>query len=119
MQKLYIVFVLWCSATTSAVEFSIFSFYKSFLRVKCPVQVRDQILPQVQEFKYLVVMSDGRREIDRRIGTAAAVKPALYWSIVVKRELSVKAQFSIYWLIYIPTLTCGHKLWVVCERTKL
>lgn len=112
MQKLYIVFVLWCSATTSAVEFSIFSFYKSFLRVKCPVQVRDQILPQVQEFKYLVVMSDGRREIDRRIGTAAAVKPVLYWSIVVKRELSVKVTFSIYRSIYVAILSYGHELWI-------
>ena len=41
-------------------------------RVECTLRVRDEILPQVEEFKYLGVlfMSEGRmeREIDRRIG---------------------------------------------------
>ena len=79
-------------------------------------------LPQAKEFKYLGVLftSEGKveREIDRRIGAAAAVKQALHRSVLVKRELSRKAKLSIYWSVYVPTLTYGHELWVVTERTR-
>ena len=48
-----------------------------------------EILPQVEEFKYLGVLftSEGRmdREIDRRIGAASAVMRTLHRSVVVKR----------------------------------
>uniref|UniRef100_A0A669EEJ8 Reverse transcriptase domain-containing protein n=1 Tax=Oreochromis niloticus TaxID=8128 RepID=A0A669EEJ8_ORENI len=91
-------------------------------RVECPLRVGDEFLPQVEEFKYLEVLfaSDGRREpeIDRRIGAAAAVIRTLHRSVVVKRELSVKAKLSMYRSIYVPTHTFGHKLWVVTERTR-
>uniref|UniRef100_A0A8C6LRX0 Reverse transcriptase domain-containing protein n=1 Tax=Nothobranchius furzeri TaxID=105023 RepID=A0A8C6LRX0_NOTFU len=91
-------------------------------RVECLLRVRDEVLPQVEEFKYLGVlfMSEGKleREIDRRIGAASAVMRALYRSVVVKRELSQKAKLSIYRSIYVPTLTYGHELWVVTERTR-
>uniref|UniRef100_A0A669C209 Reverse transcriptase domain-containing protein n=1 Tax=Oreochromis niloticus TaxID=8128 RepID=A0A669C209_ORENI len=91
-------------------------------RVECPLRVGDEFLPQVEEFKYLGVLfaSDGRREpeIDRRIGAAAAVMRTLHRFVVVKRELSVKAKLSIYRSIYVPTLTYGHELWVVTERTR-
>ena len=53
----------------------------SWKRVECPLRVRNEILPQVEEFKYLGVLftSEGRmeREIDRWIGTASAVLRAL------------------------------------------
>jgi len=59
----------------------------------------------VKEFKYLGVLftSEGKmeREMDRRIGAASAVMPALYRSVVVKRELSQKAKLSIYRSIYV------------------
>nr|XP_049577496.1 glycine receptor subunit alpha-3 isoform X1 [Syngnathus scovelli] len=91
-------------------------------RVECPLRIGDEILPQVEEFKYLGVLftSEGRmeREIDRRIGAASAVMRTLYRSVVVKRELSQKAKLSIYPLIYAPILTYGHELWVVTERTR-
>uniref|UniRef100_A0A8C6P7M2 Reverse transcriptase domain-containing protein n=1 Tax=Nothobranchius furzeri TaxID=105023 RepID=A0A8C6P7M2_NOTFU len=91
-------------------------------RVECLLRVRDEVLPQVEEFKYLGVlfMSEGKleREIDRRIGAASAVMRALYRSVMVKRELSEKAKLSIYRWIYVPTLTYGHELWVVTERTR-
>ena len=63
-------------------------------------------------------MGKREREIDRRIGAAAAVMRTLHRSVVVKRELSVKAKLSIYRSIYVPTLTYGHELWVVTERTR-
>ncbi|MDF4405451.1 reverse transcriptase domain-containing protein, partial [Vibrio parahaemolyticus] len=91
-------------------------------RVDCPLQVRGEVLPQVEEFKYLGILftSEGRmeREIDRRIGAASAVMRALNRSVVVKRELSQKARLLIYRLIYVPTLTYGHELWVVTERMR-
>uniref|UniRef100_A0A8C6NQZ4 Reverse transcriptase domain-containing protein n=1 Tax=Nothobranchius furzeri TaxID=105023 RepID=A0A8C6NQZ4_NOTFU len=92
-------------------------------RVECLLRVRDEVLSQVEEFKYLGVLftSEGKLEceIDRWIGAASAVMRALYRSVVVKRELSQKANLSIYRLIYVPTLTYGHELWVVTERTRL
>ena len=88
-------------------------------RVECTLRVGDEILPQVEEFKYLGVLftSEGRmeREIDRRIGAASAV---MHRSVVVKRELSRKAKLSIYQSIYVPALTYGHELWVMTERTR-
>nr|XP_005726011.1 PREDICTED: uncharacterized protein LOC102198589 [Pundamilia nyererei] len=46
-------------------------------RVDCPLVIRDEFLPRVEEFKYLGVLfsSDGRRgkDIDRQISAAAAV----------------------------------------------
>lgn len=91
-------------------------------RVACPLRIGDEVLPQVEEFKYVGVLftSEGRkeREIDRRIGAASAVMRALHRSVVVKRELSRKAKLSIYQSIFVPTLTYGHELWVVTERTR-
>ena len=79
-------------------------------------------MPQVEEFRYLGVlfMSDRKRdcEIGRRLGQAAVAVRSLYWTVVVKRELSHKAKLSIYRLIYIPTLTYSHELWVMTERMR-
>ena len=75
----------------------------------------------MEEFKYLVLFtSEGRmeREIDGRIGAASAVMQALHRPVVVKKELSQKAKLTIYRSIYVPTLTYGHEVWVVTERTR-
>ncbi|KAK3557951.1 hypothetical protein QTP86_003867 [Hemibagrus guttatus] len=91
-------------------------------KVACTLQVGGEVPPQVEEFKYLWVLftSEGRmdREIDRRIGAAAAVMRSMYRSVVVKKELSRKAKLSIYQSIYVPTLTYGHELWVMTERVR-
>ncbi|TWW61130.1 hypothetical protein D4764_05G0012200 [Takifugu flavidus] len=58
------------------------------------------------------------REIDRRIGEASAVMRTLHRSVVVKRELRLSAQLSIYRSIFVPTLSYGHELWVMTERTR-
>ncbi len=90
--------------------------------VACPFQVGGEFLPQVEEFKYLGVLftSEGRmeREIDGRIGAAAAEMRSMYRSVVVKKELSLKAKLSICRSIYVPTLTYGHELWVMTKRTR-
>ncbi|KAK3552841.1 hypothetical protein QTP86_022544 [Hemibagrus guttatus] len=91
-------------------------------KVACTLQVGGEVLPQVEEFKYLGVLftSEGRMdcEIDRRIGAAAAVMWSMYRSVVVKKELSRKVKLSIYQSIYVPTLTYGHELWVMTERVR-
>ncbi|TWW53707.1 hypothetical protein D4764_0113540, partial [Takifugu flavidus] len=91
-------------------------------KVECLLQVKEEILPQVEEFKYLGVLftSEGRmeQEIDRWISAASAVMRTLHRSVVVKRELSQKAKLSIYRSIFIPTLTYGHELWVMTKRTR-
>ena len=91
-------------------------------RVECSPRVGNEILPQVEEFKYLGVLftSEGRmeREIDGGIGAASAVLRALHRPVVVKRELSQKAKLSIYWSTYVPILTYGHDLWVVTKRMR-
>ncbi|TWW76516.1 hypothetical protein D4764_13G0011780 [Takifugu flavidus] len=81
-------------------------------KVECLLRVKEEILPQVEEFKYLGVLftSEGRmeREIDRRIGAASAAMRMPHRSVAVKRELSRKAKLSIYRSIFVPTLTYGH-----------
>ncbi|KAI3372494.1 hypothetical protein L3Q82_022695 [Scortum barcoo] len=56
--------------------------------------------------------------VERRIGAASAVMRSVYRTVVVKKELSRKAKLSIYRSIYVPTLTYGHELWVMTERTR-
>ncbi|KAK3564684.1 hypothetical protein QTP86_024812, partial [Hemibagrus guttatus] len=91
-------------------------------KVACTLQVGGEVLPQVEEFKYLGVLftSEGRmdREIDRRIGAVTAVMRSMYRSAVVKKELSRKAKLLIYQSIYVPTLTYGHELCVMTERVR-
>ncbi|KAK3510372.1 hypothetical protein QTP70_005671 [Hemibagrus guttatus] len=88
-------------------------------KVACTLQVGGEVFPQVEEFKYLGVLftSEGRMdcEIDRRISAAMQF---MYWSVVVKKELSRKAKLSIYQSIYVPTLTYGHELWVMTKRVR-
>ncbi|KAK3555076.1 hypothetical protein QTP86_007974 [Hemibagrus guttatus] len=89
-------------------------------KVACTLQVGGELLPQVEEFKYLGVLftSEGRmdHEIDRQIGAVAAVMRSMYLSVVVKKELSRKAKLSINQSIYVPTLTYGHELWVMTKK---
>ncbi|KAK3544860.1 hypothetical protein QTP86_027529, partial [Hemibagrus guttatus] len=89
-------------------------------KVSCTLQVGGELLPQVEEFKYLGILftSEGRMdcEIDRQISAVAAVMWSMYRSVVVKKELSRKVKLSIYQSIYVPTLTYGHELWVMTER---
>ena len=59
--------------------------------VECTLRVRDETLPQVEEFKYLGVLftSEGRmeREIDRWIGAASAVMRTLHRSVDLPVDL--------------------------------
>ncbi|KAI3364954.1 hypothetical protein L3Q82_001118 [Scortum barcoo] len=61
--------------------------------VVCPLRVSGEVLPQVEEFKYLGVLfaSEGKmeREIDRRIGAASGSYAVMvYRTVVVKKKLS-------------------------------
>ncbi len=50
--------------------------------------------------------------------TDALIMRSMYQSVVMKKELSCKAKLWIYQSIYVPTLTYGHELWVMTERTR-
>ncbi|KAI3366683.1 hypothetical protein L3Q82_009358 [Scortum barcoo] len=86
-------------------------------RVVCPLRVGGEVLPQVEEFKYLGVLftSEGKieREIDRRIGAASAVMRSVYRTVVVKKELSRKAKLLDLLPVNLrsSSLTYGHELW--------
>lgn len=43
----------------------------------------------------------------------------LYQSVVVKRDLTIRAKVSVYWLIYIRTLNYGQDLWIETKRMRL
>ena len=46
-------------------------------------------------------------ELDIRIGKASEVLRALYYSVVMKSELSKKAKLSIFKTAFVPILTYG------------
>ncbi|MGH2507006.1 MAG: reverse transcriptase domain-containing protein [Ktedonobacteraceae bacterium] len=90
--------------------------------VQCTLHVSGVSLQQVEKFKYLGVLfsSDGSldQEIDRRIGSAAAIMRQLGRGVIRKRELSNTAKLSVFRSIFVPTLTYGHENWVMTERTR-
>ena len=63
-------------------------------RVDCLLQVGGESLFQVEEFKYLGIMfmSEGKMDLDKRIGAASAMMQTPKRSVVVKRELCQKAK---------------------------
>jgi len=59
--------------------------------------------------------SDGRQdeELDTRMGKASTVMRALQYSVVMKRELSKKAKLSVFNIIFVSIVICGHESWVL------
>ena len=42
----------------------------------------------------------------------------LYRSVVLKRELCIKAKLSVFKSVFVPILTYGHECWVMTERVR-
>ncbi|TWW74533.1 hypothetical protein D4764_14G0005360 [Takifugu flavidus] len=88
-------------------------------KVECLLQVKEEILPQVEDFKYLGVLfkSEGlmEQEINRRIGAAfdGNVDSAPVRSGEERAEPNGEALD-----LPVPTLTYGQELWVMTERTR-
>lgn len=57
-------------------------------------------------------MSERRmeQELDRRISATSAVMRALYYTVVVKKELGCNAKLTIHLSTSVPTLNYGHEL---------
>lgn len=53
-----------------------------------------------------------------RIDTTSAILCTLFWSIVMRRELSCKAKLSAYWLVQVPTLTYDYEFQVTTEKER-
>ena len=83
---------------------------------QCSLQVDGVPLKQSGKFKYLDVSftSDGRQnsELDIRIEKASEVMRQLHRSVVLKRELCIKAKLSIFRSVYVSILTYGHECWI-------
>ena len=77
-----------------------------------------ELLPQSKEFKYLRVLftSEGKkeREVDRRIRAASAGLLRCGGEEGAEEE----GKALDFPFIYALTLTYGHELWVVTERTR-
>lgn len=71
--------------------------------MKCPFQVREELLPQVEEFRYLRVLFTNEGRV------------VLYRSVVVKREQSIDLLMSLR----LRSSKHLNKFWVVTERMKL
>ena len=87
---------------------------------QCVLQRNGAIVKQLEKFKYLGVAftSDGRQdnELDTRRGKAGAVIRALHYSVVIKRELSKKAKFSIFKSVLVPHSQLWS--WIMTERMR-
>lgn len=96
------------SKTTSESEVTVFT----WVRPECPPGGRVCYLG-------VLFMSQWRveHETNTWIDVESAVIQMAYRSVVVNRELSMKAKLLIYWLIYVPTFTFGTL--GVMERMKL
>lgn len=86
--------------------------------VDWPLWVGSELLPQAKEFKEVTCEGRMEHEMHWRFGMVSAVTRALRRTILVKKELSQKAKLSIYWSIYVQSLTYGHELWVETERMR-
>ena len=68
------------------------------------LQVNGAREKQIEKFKYLGVAftSDGGQdeELDTRMGKASAVMRALHYLVVMKRELSKKANLQIFIAVF-------------------
>lgn len=75
------------------------------------------LLPQEEDFRYHRVLFTSEGKLEHEI-ESESVQPLqlwvghLYWTVMVKGELSHKVKLSIYWSVYAPTLTYGHEIWV-------
>ncbi len=88
--------------------------------VDCLLWLGDELLPQVRELKYLMVLFTSDRKLEREMDRQFCVVSvqALCRIVMVKKELSRMAKLSIYQPTYVPTLTYGHELWVVTQRMR-
>ena len=84
-------------------------------KVKCLLWVVEDLLPHVEEFKYLgdLFTSEGKmeRQINRHIGATFTVMRTRHRFVVVKRKLNPRAKLLIYRSIFIPNLTYIMNFW--------
>ncbi|KAI3374811.1 hypothetical protein L3Q82_021033 [Scortum barcoo] len=87
-----------------------------------PSRVGGEVLSQVEEFKYLGVLftNEGKmeREIDRRIGAASADYAVGVPDRRGEEGAESKGEALDLPVNLPPTLTYGHELWVMTERTR-
>lgn len=53
-----------------------------------------------------------------RLVRGSAVMLSVYWTVMAKKQVCRRAKLTGYRWVYAPSLTYGHELWVVSERTR-
>ncbi|KAI3373778.1 hypothetical protein L3Q82_022367 [Scortum barcoo] len=91
-------------------------------RVVCPLRVSGEVLPQVEEFKYLGVLFTSEGKMEREIDKADWCSVRSYAVGVPDRRGEEGAE-SKGKALDLPVnlrshLTYGHELWVMTERTR-
>ena len=90
--------------------------------IKHEIKLEEEVLEQVDSYKYLGVMikSNGslKEEINQRISKATKVYSQLGNSFIGKKELTTKTKISIFNSIYCPTLIYGSESWTLDSRDK-
>lgn len=84
-------------------------------KVNSPLWVGSDLLPQVEGFKYLGVLFTSEDRLEQEFDRYRSSSNA---SVGLDR-CGRRLKRSIHQLICVPTLTYGHELWVVTERTRL
>ncbi|CAM1310869.1 Uncharacterised protein r2_g2116 [Pycnogonum litorale] len=86
---------------------------------QCALHVSEVPPKRVEKFEYLGVVftSDGGHdvELDTRIAAAGAVMRQLQRSVLLRRQLGVKAKLAVFKSVFVPILTYGHEPWVMTE----
>ncbi|VDO82563.1 unnamed protein product [Soboliphyme baturini] len=81
-------------------------------------QINGEAVRQMEKFKKLevVFISDGKFQIDGRIGVANGVLHELAPTIVTKAEMSLKTKLSVFKSIFIPIY--GHESWTTTVNLR-
>ncbi|CAM1330618.1 Uncharacterised protein r2_g3965 [Pycnogonum litorale] len=90
---------------------------------QCTLLLSGVPLKRVEKFvRYLRVAFtiDGRQniELDTRIAAAGAVMRQVQRSVLLRRELGVKAKLAVFKSVFVPILAYGHESWVMTERMQ-
>ena len=89
---------------------------------KHEIKINEEILEQVDSFKYLgVIISSNcslKEEINQRISKATNVYSQLGNGFIGKRELTKRTKISIFNSVYCPTLIYGSETWNLDNRDK-
>ncbi|XP_030757968.1 uncharacterized protein LOC115883710 [Sitophilus oryzae] len=86
------------------------------------IEINDQIIEQVNSFKYLGVQIESQghqnQEITARVQSAANLYHSIKNTFLGKKEVSLKTKISVFNSVFVPILTFGSESWVLTKRQE-